>query len=87
MVEFVGLAETAGRYIASKWRASVERRARNMFLHMDEHLLRDIGFRRADAADPITAQMGSFAPVMKRRNEAANDTGAQDKKPPASLAA
>lgn len=93
MLEFVGAAATAGRYIASIWRAALERKAFNVFLHMDERLLRDIGFTRADVADLFTAQMGPFGNVMARRDvslrpeRAANNAAPQDKKPPASLAA
>ena len=99
MIDFVGMAAAAGRCIASVWRAVLERRARNMFLHMDERLLRDIGFRRADVADSFTAQMGPFGflmarrgggrvePLAPRRDRAAIDTAPQAKKPSASLAA
>jgi hypothetical protein len=95
MIEFVGLAATVGRYIASIWRAAVERKAFNLFLHMDERLLRDIGFTRADVVDSFTPQMGPFGSLMERRNgkHAASiaprpdHAAPQGKKPPASLAA
>jgi uncharacterized protein YjiS (DUF1127 family) len=99
MLEFVGWAATAGRYIASVWRAAVERKARNMFLHMDERLLRDVGLTREDVADSFATQMEPFEFLMARRNgrrvesiaprldRAANEAATQDKKPPVSLAA
>jgi uncharacterized protein YjiS (DUF1127 family) len=93
MLEFVGMAATAGRYIASIWRAAAERKALNVFQHMDERLLRDIGFTRVDSVDSFTAQMRPFGGLMERRDDslrperAANDAAPQDRKSPASLAA